>query len=107
MFGKYHDQGVFTILECISSGQVQFKAPMCRLVENLTGYQSIYLLLSVFIYSYDILKISWDTIFVQEVYIQWLPKLSDHLVKKIVFFISKRRKLLEIRNFYCVVAHCL
>ena len=30
----------FTVLEFISSDQVQSKAPMCRLVEKFTDYQN-------------------------------------------------------------------
>ena len=41
MFEEYDDEGVFTILEFISSSQAQSKASMCRLVENFTGYQNI------------------------------------------------------------------
>ena len=41
MFGEDDDEGSFTVFEFISSGQVQSKASMCRLVENFTGYQNI------------------------------------------------------------------
>ena len=48
IFGKYDDESAFTVLEFISSGQVQSKASMYRLVENFTGYsyfcQSVHLL---------------------------------------------------------------
>ena len=46
MPGEYDVESTFTVLEFISSGQVQSKASMCRLVENFTGYQNIYLFLS-------------------------------------------------------------
>ena len=45
MFGKYDNEGAFTVLEFISSGPVQSKVLMCRIVENSTGYQNIQLLL--------------------------------------------------------------
>ena len=41
MFKEYVNEGTFTELEFISSGQVQSKAPMCRFVENFTVYQNI------------------------------------------------------------------
>ena len=40
MFGEYVDEDVFTVLEFISSDQLQSKAPICRSVENFTGYQN-------------------------------------------------------------------
>ena len=46
MHGKYDDEGAFTELEFISSSQVQSKTSVYRLVENFTGYQNIWLLLS-------------------------------------------------------------
>ena len=46
MFGEYDDEGAFTVLEFISSSQVQSKAPVYKLVKNFTGYQNIWLLLS-------------------------------------------------------------
>ena len=41
MFGESDDEGAFIVLEFNSNGQVQFKAPMCRLVENFTSYKNI------------------------------------------------------------------
>ena len=41
MFGEYDDEGAFTVLEFISSGQAQSKGPMCRLGKNSAGYQNI------------------------------------------------------------------
>ena len=40
MVAEYDDESTFIVLEFISSSQVQFKAPMCRLVENFTGCQN-------------------------------------------------------------------
>ena len=40
-FGEYDDEDAFTVLEFISSDQVQSKATRCRLVENFTGRQNI------------------------------------------------------------------
>ena len=39
IFGEYDDgEDVFTVLEFISNDQMQFKASMCRFVENFIDY---------------------------------------------------------------------
>ena len=40
-YREYDDESAFTVLEFISSNQVQSKSLMRRLVENFTGYQNI------------------------------------------------------------------